>query len=252
MALTQPQKYFLPPDFDCPPDTRIRIGHVLTSPTLPYEPLNEDTLTPPPAALTLSTTKSGFTSTRSQLSTLSCGVWAPILELAFGASLGANLKRESWDEIEFAIDELDTTFISVAGAAAKAYIRSCVETEYVEAYLRGRMFRKSLYVVVGIKVARGARVEAGSGERMAWRDEKSFVFGYQVRKVWCRKGEMVRDREFGKGAFLDAEQSEEEREELVFDVGEEDVGIEEGDSAAFESWEDEGNVFLLPVGKVAF
>jgi hypothetical protein len=30
------------------------------------------------------------------------------------------------------------------------------------------------------------------------------VFGYQLRKIGCKKGKMVQDEEFNKGAFLDA------------------------------------------------
>jgi hypothetical protein len=255
--MAQPNKYFIAPDFDCPPNTAILLGHILTDPTLPYEPLNADALMPPTPSIVINTTKTGFSATRSQLSSGKFGIWAQILEGAYGGGVGHNFDNSQ--DIEFHIDEIETSFIKPAGIETKQYIKTCVEDEDVLAYFKGSIFKKSVYIIVGLKIAKGAKVSIGSersrettakamvdgtaggfpfkagpqaevkGERKGstkWKDEKSFVFAYRLRT--CMKGKIVKDVEFNKGAFLDLESSTGGKgdKELHFLVDEEDVDIE--------------------------
>lgn len=115
-----------------------------------------------------------------------------------------------------------------------------MEDENVQAYFEGSRFSKSVYMIVGLKIAKGAKVSKGSErnrettaklmldgtaggvpfkvgpqaevkgkreESTKWRDEKSFVFAYRLRKITCKKGKVVKDVEYNKGAFLDLESS---------------------------------------------
>jgi hypothetical protein len=158
-------------------------------------------------------------------------------------------------------------------------MRSCVETDDVQPYFKGSLFSKSVYMIVGLKIAKGAKVNYGASKSMetnanasvdgtgggvpakvgakaetkteanemtVWSDEKSFVFGYQLRKIGCKKGKVVQDEEFNKGAFLDAERGRKEDERLYYSVGEEDAGVEEVGGVGFESFGDEECVFFLP------
>jgi len=270
--MAQPKTYFLAPDFDCPPDTAIRVGHILSSPKDPYETLNHDELVPVPSSIAISTTKTGFTATRSQLHSGTYGVFAQILEGAYGA--GVSYSHENNREATFGIDELITTFIQPAGKETKEYIQKSVEVDGVREYFEGSRFRKSVYMIVGLKIAKGAKISHGlkkskegvldlmadgsavgipaqvgpkfehkkeTGEGMKWEDEKSFVFAYRLRKITCKKGKVKEDEAFAKGAFLDAGSGltkAAEEEEVHYLIEEEDVDIEEGESGNIFTEED--------------
>lgn len=120
--MAQPNKYFIAPDFACPPNTAMLLGHILTDPALPYESLNTDSLIPAPSSITLITTKTGFSATGSQLSSGKFGIWAQILEGAYGGGVGHNFDNSQ--DIEFEIDEIETSFIKPAGKETKEYMRS--------------------------------------------------------------------------------------------------------------------------------
>jgi hypothetical protein len=158
--MVQPYKYFIAPDFDCPPNTAILLGHILTDPSLPYESLNTDSLSPPLPSVTLTTTKTGFSATRSQLNSGKFGIWAHILDGADGGGVGHNFDNSQ--DIEFEIDEIETSFIKPAGNETKEYMRTCVAGEDVQQFFEGSRFRKSVYMIVGLKIAKGIRMSKGS------------------------------------------------------------------------------------------
>jgi hypothetical protein len=108
--MVQPKKYFLAPDFDYPPNTAIRLGHILSSLITPYKSLNADELIPVPPENTICTSKTGFSATGSKLRSSTVGVWAQIFEGAFGGGeLDHNFDKTQ--DITFAVDEVETTFI---------------------------------------------------------------------------------------------------------------------------------------------
>jgi hypothetical protein len=269
--MTQPNKYLIAPDFDCPPNTAILIGHILTDPTLPYEALNTDSLLPPPASITLNTTKTAFSATHSQFNTSTFNIWA----------LGH--KGDSSQDIQFEIDEIETSFIKPAGKETQEYMRSCVEDDNVQAFFDGSRFKKSVYMIVGLKIAKGAKVnktlersreatakvkvdgtaggvpfkaepqaefKGGRKERTEWKDQKRFVFAYRLRKITCKKGKAVGNVEYNKGAFLDLESSKggKEEKELHYLVDEEDVELHENASKRISEVEDaQEELFILPI-----
>jgi hypothetical protein len=272
--MVQPNKYFIAPDFDCPPNTAILLGLILTDPALPYESLNTDSLSPPPPLITLTTTKTGFSATRSQLSSGKFGIWAHILEGAYGGGVGHNFDNSQ--DIEFEIDEIETSFIKPAGKETKEYMRTCVADEDVQQFFEGSRFKKSVYMIVGLKIAKGtkmskgsersrettaklmvdgtaggmplkvgpqAEVKGGSTESTKWKDEKSFVFAYRLRKISCKKGKIIDDVEYNKGAFPDLESNKAGKgeTELHYLVEEEDFELE-GNAA--EKMNEDEEIFI--------
>jgi hypothetical protein len=258
--MAQPKKYFISPDFDCPPNTAILLGNILTDPTLPYESLNTDSLPTLSSDITITTTKTGFKATRSQLRNEKFGIWAQILEGAYGGGVGHN--SDNSQEFCFEIDEIETSFIKPSGKTTQEYIRSCVEDEDVQSFFEGSRFKKSVFMIVGLKVAKNARITTGievskeivakmmvdgaaagmqvkvgpqaeikaqKKESTEWRGEKSFVFAYRLRKITCKKGKIVENTEFNKGAFLDLWSETDKKGDVVLHylVQEDDAGPEE-------------------------
>lgn len=170
--------------------------------------------------------------------------------------------------MSFAIEELETSFIQPSGGESKEFIRRSMENEGVREFFEGSRWRKCVYMIVGLKIAKGAKISKGSkkskdgaldlmvdgtavgvpgvkvgpkvegkverGEGVEWEDEKSFVFAYRLRKIVCKKGKVKSDEAFSKGAFLDAGSGENgDESEVNVLVGEDDVGAEEGSGIVF-------------------
>ena len=176
---------------------------------------------------------------------------------------------------------METTFIRLAGAATQDYLRKSLEVESVRGYFEGSRFRKSVYMVVGLKIAKGAKVSTGSArskeavaklmadgtgagilvklgpeaqmkvgrdESLDWRDENSFVFAYRLRKITCKKGKLLGDEAFNKGAFLDAEKKAGEGEtELYYLIDEADTDVGPDPSSLRSTVADEDDVVIHPV-----
>ncbi|KAH7410616.1 hypothetical protein BKA64DRAFT_661347 [Cadophora sp. MPI-SDFR-AT-0126] len=277
--MNQPKTYFLAPDFDCPPETAIKLGQIIAEPSTPYESLNADDLIPVPSSLIISTSKTGFTARRSQVRSGKCGIWAQLLEGAYGGGVGFNVGNSQ--DGEFSIDEVETTFIKPSGAATQDYLRKSLESEGVRGYLEGSRFRKSVFIIVGLKIAKGAKVHTGSArskdgvanlmvdgtgaglpvkvgpeveakvgmdESMEWKDEKSFVFAYRLRKVTCKKGKLAEDTAFNKGAFLDGEKkAREEETELHYLIEDEDTDEAPDGMSLKTTVADEDDVVIHPI-----
>jgi len=168
-----------------------------------------------------------------------------------------------------------------AGKETREYLRSCIEDEEVQAFFEGSRFRKNVYMIVGLKIAKGAKVNRGSeisrettanilvdgtagsiplksgpqaevkGERKEsteWRDEKSFVFAYRLRKITCKKGKIIEDVDFNKGAFLDLESSRgvKRSKDLYYLIEDIDLEVDAGEKVSeVENGEEE--LFMWPV-----
>ncbi len=142
------------------------------------------------------------------------------------------------------------------------YIRSCVEDENVQSFFEGSRFKKSVFMIMGLKVAKNARVtrdvegskeivakmmvdgaavgmqvkvgpqaeiKAQKRESTEWRGEKSFVFAYRLRKITCKQGKIVENTEFNKGAFLDLWSETDKKGDVMLHylVQDDDAGPEE-------------------------
>lgn len=188
---------------------------------------------------------------------------------------------ENSQDRDFSIDQVDTTFIKPAGAATQDYLRKSLESEGVRGYFEGSRFKKSCFMIVGLKIAKGAKVHTGSArnkdgmaklmvdgtgaglpvkvgpeveakvgmdESMEWKDEKSFVFAYRLRKVTCKKGKPAEDTAFNKGAFLDGEKkAREEETELHYLIEDEDTDVVPDGMGLKSTVADEDDVVIHPI-----
>lgn len=104
----------------------------------------------------------------------------------------------------------------------------------------------------GVPVKTGPEVEVKGEKKEStqWRDEKSFVFAYRLRKITCKKGEIVEEVELNRGAFLDLESSRSEKggKELHYFVEDKDADLEGNVGEKISEDEDgEEEVFMWPV-----
>lgn len=224
------KRYFLPPDFDNPPppDGPLSLGHILVD-RLDPAPLNPDSIKT--IAKPYSSYKKGFTATRGQLRQGKYGVWAQILEaVGFGGELSVKCDKNTSDT--FTIKQLDTTFFN----PDQKYVEESMREDAVDAWMKAKSYRKPVYMITGLKVARGASMNVAntserSGkldlgidltpaaipvrvgpviegskteeERTAFDASSDFVYAFRLRKIWYEGDKTtVQHEPDNKGAML--------------------------------------------------
>ncbi|KAF4627634.1 hypothetical protein G7Y89_g10519 [Cudoniella acicularis] len=113
------KSYLLVRDFDNAPDDAIQLGHILSDATDPLSSLNADDRLDVPSSIIKISSKMGFTATRGQVRDGKFGIWAQILE---GTTFGGSVNFSRIKNDIYTIEKVDTSFMWLAPAAAKAYI----------------------------------------------------------------------------------------------------------------------------------
>jgi len=231
----QKKTYFLCPTWDYHPDGPIQIGNIILTPSTPAEPLNDcerrlpgqDSLFPP-------TIKTGVTWSREKLRSGSYGLWTELLSFLVGLGMDAAVDHESSAEDRFAFDRLDT----IEFMPTPEYLARNIAAPAVASYLKKSRFRKAVYMITAVKVARGARVKSAASQafgaelnvgmdstltgtpvsfgpevRTTWSSRESgsfggssdFVFAFRLRKVIVHRSGEITHAEYTKRAMYDAD-----------------------------------------------
>lgn len=156
--MANPEKnYFLTPSFDYPPTGPIILGNIISSPKHPDKPLNNASTRPAiPAAALTTTTKTDWKSTAAKSHSGKVGIWTKFLEVVAGVGVGVGVGT-SWErgtENEYKFDKLETSFFEPQ--AVGGYLESAMNAPGIIRYLSKSRGRKPLYIVKGVKIARGA------------------------------------------------------------------------------------------------
>jgi hypothetical protein len=151
--------YHLPPNFSTPPPPTgpFQLGIVVRN----FErreqmrPLNQSTesrVPIPEEGISLDH-KGGFEATRTQLKSGALGIWAQFVGVdGIGAELGILAKRSESDMYKFTSVDTEYFFPS------PTYISQSMELSDVQDYLKGSKYKKPVYLITGLKVARGASI----------------------------------------------------------------------------------------------
>ncbi|OCL01390.1 hypothetical protein AOQ84DRAFT_11085 [Glonium stellatum] len=154
--MANPRKtYFLTPSFDYPPTGPILLGNIISSPKYPDKPLNRASPGPAiPAAALTTTTKTDWKSTAAKSHAGRVGLWAKFLEVVVGVGVDVGTSWERGTADEYRFDRLETLFFEPL--AVEGYLESVMKAPGVLRYLEKSRGRKPLYIVKGVKIARGA------------------------------------------------------------------------------------------------
>jgi hypothetical protein len=245
--------FHIPPPPGCP----VALGQILVNPSDPLYTLNAGKVIAPldcPAIDALPA--KGFSATRSQLKENDFKLWANLASL-FPVGAGGEATSTASVEDVFTIGRVETTFF----VPSQAYLEQSVNIPEVRRYLDGSRWRKPLYIVTGIKIARGATITSSSSTgssghidahvdgtttsipvaaglagdtRRENRDSTSFKSGgfllaFELREIKYRKGKPTESKPYTKGA--------------MFEAGENQKGaIEPGDVVVVDCLAEEGVV----------
>ncbi|KHN95674.1 uncharacterized protein MAM_06515 [Metarhizium album ARSEF 1941] len=141
-----------------PPDGPLHLGHVLKSlkPGDFTAPMNRKTRVDIDAEdLQPVDAKSGFRMARKELLGGNFGIWAQLASV-FGVGVEGALTYERGADDVLTVEKLETmTFIPTA-----AYVQQTLASPPVQLYLSMRERARSVYLITGLKVARGVSLES--------------------------------------------------------------------------------------------
>ena len=223
--------YFLAPNLDYPPSSNISLGRIWTDPSDPGTCINPDGPLPFPSNMQVQ--HGHKTEWRNKTGGQHKGliaIWARFLQVVgIDAEASITWHNSKGDTYEF--KTLDTEFID----PTMEYYTQSVLAPSVAEYIVETKFKKSIYMITGVKIARGADVEqarskeagthlkvgvdgttAGSPvaagpevtisssktETTSSQGSSDFVFAYRLREIYYSKGK-VKHREHNKGALQD-------------------------------------------------
>lgn len=254
----QKKTFFLCPTWDYHPDGPIKLGNIILSPSAPTEALNcFDGAPLTPDALFPSTTKTGVTWSKEKLHSGRYGLWNAFLT---GLGVAANVSHDYSAEQLYVFDAIDTTeFIPTS-----EYLRRSMASPPVVSFLEKSRFRKHLYMITALKIARGARVKSAhgwslgaeirvdpayaisrapvtlgpeirekwkGGESSSFDSSSDFVFAFRLRKIVIHRNGKITHHEYTKRAMYDeAGVLQVEPQDLPFEV----EGLANEDASAQE------------------
>ncbi|KUJ11428.1 uncharacterized protein LY89DRAFT_570837, partial [Mollisia scopiformis] len=221
--------YFLAPTRDSPPSGPIFLGAIIKSPRSPELSLNSKTsLLLKPLEIhetsTTDTTRQLYRDSKGKV-----GIWAEFLSglpLGLDASVGTNW--DNGDFTQFKFRELITRSIF----PSQGEIASIFTDPPIQTSIKDSRFRANLYMITGVKIARGADVvigkmrerggnlhfgadltpvsvpikvgpdlegSRGHGQSAKEKHAGEFVFAYRLREIKYRKKAVEEQKEYTKG-----------------------------------------------------
>lgn len=257
MAAIPKPTYFLAPNCDFQPDGLIALGSIIINPKTPQKSLNHrnNQRVTVPANELQESYKDNWEDTITSLRNNKITIWASFLQMivGLGADVSVGLKQGREDLYKFR--RLETKYFEPDAA----YIEESLKSEGVKGYIAATEYKKPLYMITGVKIARGAHVTSKTtkahqemlkvgvdmtaltavpvsggpkmetsrtNERQVKFDGSSdYVFAYRVSKIRLRKdGKVKAQEDFNKGALFGVDEGDSGR---VEDLAAGDWDVEE-------------------------
>lgn len=233
--------YWPVPNADTPPPPNgpIAIGNIIADPKDPARSLNEANRVPIPADSIFLSHKNNYHLTRKESRQGQGGLWASFLESTVGVTGNAQVKR-SEDTIEGLSCRLLETQVFQPD---DTYIYVSLQDSDVQEYLDASWFEKPVYMITGLKIARGASAETAkeveyqvqgetsvnvapagvpgtagpsgksvsrSRETAGFTGASDFIWAYRLIRIFKRKDDNVSQESYNKGALYGVDEGEEE------------------------------------------
>ncbi|KAH6670620.1 hypothetical protein B0J14DRAFT_429166, partial [Halenospora varia] len=148
--------YFLAPNCDFPPDGLIALGSIIIDPKTPQKSLNHrnNQRKPVPADDLQESYKDDWEDVIRSARHNRITLWMSFLQmiLGVGADVSAGFTKGREDAYKFS--RLETKYFE----PDVAYIQESLKVESVKGYITATKYRKPIYMVTGVKIARGAEV----------------------------------------------------------------------------------------------
>ncbi|KAK2003323.1 hypothetical protein LX36DRAFT_651208 [Colletotrichum falcatum] len=254
--------YLPSPNWDIPADSNIVVlGRLIKDPRDPQSKVPGSSEDPVPPPKVYEGEKTDWQTTAERTRSGSIGLWAKCLQLV-GGHLSVGQLRSAVEEHRFAA--LETRYF----LPDDDYLARALGDPGVQAYLRVSDRRKPVYLITGVKIARGASAGTGSsterlvqaelkadatgvgapvevGPETSWEStdkrgvsyggSTDYIFAYQLMRMKPKKGgNTSKNQSYVKGALYGKRQEGDGAETELRDAFE----VEEEDSLGFlDTWE---------------
>lgn len=240
-------KTYIPaPNWDIPAtSTIVTLGAIIKDPRNPESVVKSHKVITIPDEAIQHCGKASWTTTSTEILAGKLGLWAQCLQMVgVGGDASFSGLKSALEEHKF--DELETKYF--VPETVDGYLEACVKSDYVHAYFEATGFRKPLFMIVGIKIAKGAKVASemkreiegeakvgvdltalaapvtlgpeGSLKRtrersVKWAGSTDYIFAYRLVKIRCKKGGNFGIDDCNKGAVFgrDDEDDDEDYDE---------------------------------------
>lgn len=254
--------YIPSPNWDIPADSDIVVlGRLIKDAKNPESKIPKSSSSPIPPPKIHEGEKTDWRTNLERVHSGKIGIWAKCLQ-AIGGQLSFTQLQSAAEDHEF--DVLETKYF----LPDDDYLAQAVNDPGVQAYFQVCNWRKPVYLITGIKIARGSKVTSEKntersaqaeikvdatglgvpvevGPEAAWESKKKsgisfagstdYIFAYQLMRIKPkRKGAGSKNESYVRGAVFDKEESGNAAEVALRDVY--DV-LEETDVGFFDTWE---------------
>ncbi|RTE80931.1 hypothetical protein BHE90_004562 [Fusarium euwallaceae] len=262
--MAKTKTYIMAPNFSMPADS-LQLGDIVVNPLgLELVPLNRKTrLNIPDDDLSPVGVMEKFSATRQKLLSGRFGLWTTFLAslgLPVGADLGLFLERNSKDVIN--AGELHTHEFT----ATDEYVSNVMKQDVVKMYLEEFKYEIPLYMVTGLKIAKGASVNLDDGVKfdaklgitmpeavadvkpviqiirnrtdgISFTSKTDFILAFRVRKVIYAGGKLRHELSLKGTSMLDDDVMTGVERDIVGTLGDDysqDEARKEADEEEFE------------------
>ncbi|RFN50788.1 hypothetical protein FIE12Z_5026 [Fusarium flagelliforme] len=243
--------YIPSPNWDIPVESEVALGRLIKDPNNPESKVRSSSIISPPTIY--EGEKTDWETTLEQLRLGKIGLWAKCLQFIQAGLSFSNLKS-SIENHKF------TTLETKYFLPDDDYFEQVLQDAGIQAYLQVHNWRKPVYVITGIKIARGASVStetkkgtsaqaelkanvagADVGPKASWESDTKrgvsyggstdYIFAYQLTRIKPKgKGKGFKDQGFVEGAVYGKNDEDNDGEIAVRDNFE----IEEEASLGFQ------------------
>ncbi|KAI0515048.1 hypothetical protein F5B22DRAFT_636624 [Xylaria bambusicola] len=237
------------------PSGPIQLGNIITCVKTPERPLYKAPKLDDSTAF--STTQKQVIFSTERFSGGKFGIFTRFLNVVLGLGVGVDVTVgwEMNDSSCFTFESTNTSqFFPEPG-----YIQDCISTEPVRRYLEKFRYRKPVYIITSLKIAKGVTVQSlktktvdggvsagadatswagvpiaggieagrniGSKDHASWEGSSDFIFAFRVRRVLVERktGVVRKEEEYKKGAMLESVTEKRDGSELSIIEQEEDM-----------------------------
>ncbi|CAF3582351.1 hypothetical protein FGSG_05816 [Fusarium graminearum PH-1] len=202
------KEYFLAPNYTTAAEGPIKLGSILRNIT-EFEPLNQVVETIPATQLYPVDVKEQFEISLHELHSVNLNLKARALGL-LGLGTGASIERVKGSNDVISCHRLETLSFN----PTDSYIEASMEDSNVKRFMRSSRFRKPIYMVTGLKIARAAFRTSSTNSLVAVEHNTSLLppgapvaVGGTVKKIWLDRKNKVKQGGYRKMAVMQGETS---------------------------------------------
>jgi len=268
------------PNCDFAPHDIITLGSLITDPWKPHQRLNKASIIPIPTSDIRTSYQEDWHATNTDATKNKLAIWTGFVQMITGVGGDVSASVDKQKSSDYHFDRLETAYFF----PDEEYITKSVREQSVQRYIKASMRQKPVYMISGVKIAKGASLSrstyserAGNAkigvdgtavgipvslgpeattsrkqeQTVSFGHSSDFVFAYRVIKIKSKRDTSVVAKDYDKGALYSVEDSINSADQEHDTGGWESsnvtsLGLEDGKSITLVDEGDEVCVFLRP------